>query len=94
MQTITAEIANEAGIHCRPTALITKEALKYTGKIHVTGPTGATCTLGSALTLLMMALTQGQRVTIRVVGPDEAATLARFKELFETHFDFPQAELQ
>jgi phosphocarrier protein len=90
MVEVKAVIKNEAGIHCRPTAVITQEAGKYNGTVHVVSP-GGSCDLGSALELMMLGLEQGTQITLQVTGPDEAAAAEKFKELFETHFDFPNA---
>jgi phosphocarrier protein HPr len=90
MVEVKAVIRNEAGIHCRPTALLTQAAAGYKGKITVAAPSG-TCHLGSALELMMLGLEQGTQITIQAEGPDEAAAAAKFKELFETEFDFPGA---
>jgi phosphocarrier protein len=90
MVEVKAVIKNEAGIHCRPTALLTQAAAGYKGTITVSAPSG-TCHLGSALEMMMLGLEQGTQITIQVEGADEAATAAKFKELFETEFDFPNA---
>lgn len=86
----TAVIKNEAGIHCRPTAVITQAAAGVKSTITITAPAGS-CQIGSALELLMLGLEQGTQITIQVEGPDEAEAAAKFKELFETEFDFPNA---
>jgi phosphotransferase system HPr (HPr) family protein len=86
----TAVIKNEAGIHCRPTAVITQAVAGYKGTVTVIAPSGS-CRLGSALELLMLGLEQGTQITIQAEGCDEAAAAAKFKELFETEFDFPNA---
>ncbi len=86
-----AVIKNSAGIHCRPTAVITQESAKVDSAITVISP-GGTCQLGSALDLMMLGLESGTPITLRVEGPDEKAVAAQFKELFEREFDFPQAE--
>lgn len=85
-----AIIRNEAGIHCRPTAVITQAAAQYKGTITVLAPAGS-CLLGSALELMMLGLECGTQITVQAEGPDEAAAAAKFKELFETEFDFPNA---
>ncbi len=84
----TAVVKNEAGIHCRPSAILVKEGMNYAGEILVTAPSG-TCTLTSALELIMLGLECGTTVTIQVTGPDEQAFGEKLVELFETHFDFP-----
>ncbi|MDK2858441.1 MAG: phosphocarrier protein HPr [Verrucomicrobiota bacterium] len=90
MVEVKAVIKNEAGIHCRPTALITQAASAYDGVIRVISP-GGTCELGSALELMMLGLEKGTQITLQAEGPDEAAAAEKFKALFETHFDFPNA---
>lgn len=85
-----AIIRNEAGIHCRPTAVITQAAAQYKGTIAVLAPAGS-CLLGSALELMMLGLECGTQITLQAEGPGEAAAAAKFKELFETEFDFPNA---
>ena len=87
---VKATIQNEAGIHCRPTAEIVKVVAEYDGIVTVIAKSGS-CELGSALELLMLGLEQGAEITIQVDGPDEEAAALRFKKLFETNFDFPDA---
>ncbi len=83
-----ATIRNEAGIHCRPSAILVKEGNAYAGKILVTAESG-TCTLTSALECIMLGLEKGAEVSIQVEGPEEAVFGRKLVELFETHFDFP-----
>lgn len=87
---VQAVIRNEAGIHCRPTALITQAAATVQSTIRLTAPSGE-CQLGSALDLMMLGLACGTQITIRAEGPDEATAILKFKELLETEFDFPDA---
>lgn len=88
MYEVKAKILNEAGIHCRPSAILIKEGCSYAGEILVTAASG-TCTLTSALELIMLGLEQGAEVTIQVTGPDEEEYAKKLAGLFETHFDFP-----
>lgn len=83
-------IKNEAGIHCRPTAVITQAAAEVKDMITVQSP-GGTCQLGSALDLMMLGLSKKTLITLQVEGPDEKQTAEQFKDLFETIFDFPDA---
>ncbi|MDF7801003.1 HPr family phosphocarrier protein [Pontiellaceae bacterium B1224] len=84
----TAVIKNEAGIHCRPSAILVKEGSSYDGKILISAPSG-TCDLTSALECIMLGMEQGTRISIQVTGPDEEAYAKKLVDLFETHFDFP-----
>jgi phosphocarrier protein len=90
MVELQAVIKNSAGIHCRPTAVITQEAAKVDAVVRVSSP-GGECRLGSALDLMMLGLEQGVQITLQVDGANEEAVAAQFKELFETEFDFPNA---
>lgn len=83
-----AVVQNEAGIHCRPSAILVKEGCSYPGRILVSASSG-TCDLTSALELIMLGLERGARVSIQVDGPDEERYGRKLVELFETHFDFP-----
>lgn len=88
MFSTTATIQNEAGIHCRPSAILVKEGSSYDGEILITAPSG-TCDLTSALECIMLGMEQGTEVSIQVTGPDEEAYAKKLAELIETHFDFP-----
>jgi phosphotransferase system HPr (HPr) family protein len=90
MVEVKAVIKNEAGIHCRPTAVITQAVAGFKSTVTVISPAGS-CHLGSALEMMMLGLEQGTQITLQAEGPDEAAAVAKFKELFETNFDFPNA---
>lgn len=90
MVELKAVIKNEAGIHCRPTAVITQSAAGFKSTVTVSAPSGQ-CRLGSALELMMLGLEQGTQIGIQAEGSDEADAAAKFKELFETEFDFPNA---
>lgn len=83
-----AVIQNEAGIHCRPSAILVKEGMAYDGEILITAESG-TCTLTSALECIMLGLEKGAEISIQVTGPDEQSFGRKLVELFETLFDFP-----
>lgn len=90
MVEVKAVIKNEAGIHCRPTAVLTQAAATVDATVTVIAPAGS-CELGSALELMMLGIECGTKITLQVNGPDEEAVAKQFKELFETNFDFPDA---
>lgn len=83
-----AIVQNEAGIHCRPSAILVKEGMAYSGEILITAESG-TCTLTSALDLIILGLEPQAEVAIQVSGPEEEVFGKKLVELFETHFDFP-----
>ena len=85
---VKATIRNEAGIHCRPSALIVKTLIAYEGAITISTENGeADCR--SIMGLLSLAMEQGTGVTIWVEGPEEEFMSKKMVELFETEFDFP-----
>lgn len=84
----TATIKNANGIHCRPSAVIIKEAQDYAGDITVLAESGE-ADLRSVISLLCLGLSEGAAIKIQVSGPDEEAVCTHLVELFETHFDFP-----
>ncbi len=86
---IQAIIQNEAGIHCRPAAVIIKTIGDYAGQV-VVRHADESSDPRSMLGLMSMCLTQGTAITIEVHGPDEEMWATKLKELFEFHFDFPR----
>ena len=88
MQTRHAIIANSQGIHCRPSALIVKEFMGYSGTIRITNGHGS-CDVSSVMQLLSLEMNMGSPVKIEVAGENEAAVADRLVELLQTHFDFP-----
>jgi phosphotransferase system HPr (HPr) family protein len=88
MVEMTAEIKNAHGIHCRPSALIIKEALKYSGEITIVGERGSAKLL-SIMDLMALELFAGTKIKIQVSGENEETVCREMAELFETHFDFP-----
>jgi phosphocarrier protein HPr len=88
MVELPAIVRNSAGIHCRPSAVIIKEAMNYPGIIRVTANSNDS-DLRSVMSLLAMGLHQGTDLTIRVSGPDEETFCRKLVTLFQTHFDFP-----
>jgi phosphocarrier protein len=82
-----ATIRNAHGIHCRPSAMIIKEAASYSGQVTLKSR-GAETDLRSILALMAMELSSGQEIHIRVSGPGEKEFCQRLVDLFETNFDF------
>ncbi len=92
MVEVKAVIQNAAGIHCRPTAEIVKTVSEYDGTVAVVAKSGS-CEVGSALELLMLGLEQGTEIKLQIEGSDEESAAEQFKKLFETNFDFPDAQV-
>ena len=82
-----ATIRNEAGIHCRPSSVIVKTAVGYSGTIRIQTEAGvADCR--SIMGLLCLAMEKGTQIVISVSGHDEERMSRKLVELFETEFDF------
>ena len=88
MVEIPAIVRNTAGIHCRPSAVIIKEAMNYPGIIRITANSRES-DLRSVMSLLALGLHQGAALTIQVSGPNEEMFCRKLVALFQTHFDFP-----
>lgn len=86
-----AVIRNGQGIHCRPSAVIVKEARSFDSEIEIITDTGSGDPR-SAIELLSLGLDQDKRVTVRATGADAQACCDRMVELLETEFDFPPRE--
>lgn len=88
MVTKSGIVKNAYGIHCRPSGVIAKSVKGYNGKIEVIGPDGTVANPHSVLSLLSLALTAGDEVTVTVSGPDELSVCNRVIQLLESTFDF------
>lgn len=91
MVTCKAVIRNSAGIHCRPSSVILKELQGYEGVVELQA-NGAKVMLKSIMDLLGLGLCCGTEIQLSVSGPDEENVLNRLKVLFETEYDFPNAQ--
>ncbi|MBN1673389.1 MAG: HPr family phosphocarrier protein [Kiritimatiellae bacterium] len=88
MVEMTATIRNAQGIHCRPSAVIVKAVADYAGRIVVASGRHEV-ELRSLSDLVLMGIGCGERVRIRVSGPDEGRACQLLVDLFQTNFDFP-----
>lgn len=85
MKEFTYTIQDPMGIHARPAGLLTKEASKYASTITV----NCGSKKGDAkkiMSLMMMAVKQGQTVTVSVDGTDEEAAAAAMEEFIKANF--------
>ncbi len=89
MITRKAVVQNAHGIHCRPSTVIVKYAMGYSGTICVSSGDKSS-DLKSILDIIALALFPGAEVSICVDGSDEERVCSELVELFERHFDFPQ----
>ncbi|MGL1894528.1 MAG: HPr family phosphocarrier protein [Spirochaetaceae bacterium] len=85
----TAVINNEKGIHVRPSGIIFKAILGYTGNIIVVKNSIET-PVRDIISILTLGLAKDTNIIIRIDGPDEARMLSILKELFERSFEFEE----
>lgn len=85
----SATINNAKGIHVRPSGLIFKAILGYTGEIIVTKDGDAT-QIQDIISILTLGLQKDQDIEISVDGADEEEMLNRLKDLFEKNFEFEE----
>ncbi len=83
------KIINEAGIHCRPSSLILKEAQKYPESRISVSCNDNSVELNSILALLGMAISKGDHVTITAEGGKEDEACDAVSGLFAYDYDFP-----
>ena len=65
-------IKDELGVHARPAGLLVKLAKQYTSTLTLE-KNGKTCDMRKLMALMGMGVKQGDTVTIKVEGDDEAA---------------------
>ena len=83
------KIRNEAGIHCRPSSLIMQKVKEYPDCSFKLVTSKGETDLASILSLMSLALEQGEEVEISAEGRDDEKACSELAELFEFEFDFP-----
>ena len=87
-------VVNAHGIHCRPSAVITRAAQEHPDNVfRIVAPNGET-DLRSVIGLIGLGIECDSEIAVEVSGPDATAVADRFCELFATHFDFPPRETE
>jgi len=81
-------IKNEFGIHCRPADIVRKAAEGFQGKLELVGADGTVANPHKLLSILTLALTQGDHFTVRADGPGEEEIADKLVNILETSFDF------
>lgn len=65
-------ITSPVGIHARPAGLLVKEAANYASNIAIVNEEGKTADAKRIMAVMGLNVKQGQEITIRVEGSDEA----------------------
>jgi phosphocarrier protein len=82
----TVRIANQLGLHARPSALFVKTSAGFKSEITVIKD-DMEVNGKSIMSLMMLAAEHNSEITIRAKGDDEQAALAALTRLFETNFN-------
>jgi phosphotransferase system HPr (HPr) family protein len=89
MDAATVTIRNKRGIHCRPAAMIAREAkLLDTHQILIHCPQHEPVDARDLLGLISLGLPAGSQIQVSVSGPDEEFVCQRFAGLFQGNFEF------
>ena len=72
MKEFTYVIKEELGLHARPAGLLVKEAKKFQSATTLAAK-GKTAAAGKLIAIMSMGVKQGDTVTVKVEGDDEAA---------------------
>jgi phosphocarrier protein len=92
MTACKALVRNKFGIHCRPAAIIVKEAQGYPGTVTLGTDARQAVDAKSILMVIGLGMTCGTTIVVTVSGPDEQAMCQRLVRLLETEFDFRREE--
>lgn len=77
-------IRDPLGIHARPAGLLAKEAKKFSSVCTITRGDQSK-KLTQLMMLMSLGIKQGDTVTIRAEGEDEAEAIQALQTFFETH---------
>lgn len=83
-----AKIRNKYGIHCRPAAMIAKEAQNFDGQIDIENEQNQSSIAKNIMGLLSLGIGCGQSAMIKVEGENEEHVADQMQELLETEFEF------
>lgn len=79
------EIKNPQGIHARPAAMIAEVASRFASQVTFLVK-DRQADAKSLLSILTLAVPHGEKILLRVDGPDEELALSALEQLFEEGF--------
>lgn len=85
MQEIKLVVRNKVGLHARPAVLFVQTAQKYKADIRVIKD-GSEGNAKSFRSVLALAVSQNDEVTVRAEGEDAPAALAALTQLVDDNF--------
>ena len=77
-------VTAEQGIHARPAGALAKIAKKYSSELTMSCGQ-ATCNVKSLVSLMLLAVRQGDRIILSAHGSDEEQAIAELKEYIQTY---------
>lgn len=85
----SAIINNIKGIHVRPSGIIFKAIMGYTGTIIVEKG-GVETQIRDIISILTLGLAKGTIIEVKIDGDNEEEMLLKLKELFEKTYEFEE----
>ena len=85
MPRAVAEVANRLGLHARPSAKLTQLATQYSCEVWLERD-GRRVNAKSIMGVMMLAASQGTKLTIETEGEDSEAALQAIVELIASRF--------
>lgn len=85
MKEETITVTNKIGLHARPAALLVKTSAAFASEVTLAKADKA-FNAKSILTVMAAGVRQGDTVTVRASGDDEAAAVAAVVALFKSNF--------
>lgn len=84
MKTFEYVIVDPLGIHARPAGLLVKETKKYQSKITIQKGEREV-DASKLMTLMSLAVKQGDKIIVRVEGEDEDVAMQVFEEFIKSN---------
>ncbi len=88
MQQMEITVANAVGLHARPAAVLVQTAKAFEADIAVE-KAGRKVSAKSLISVLSLAVKNGERIAVYADGVDEAAALDAIRQLAANHFHEP-----
>ena len=85
MEVHTFTIQNRLGLHARAAALLVKTANRFASEVTLEKD-GLEVNGKSIMGILMLAVSKGSKITLRVEGKDSAQAILALSKLFEDKF--------
>ncbi len=85
MKDFQYKVMDPIGIHARPAGLLVKEAMKF-GSAITLEKGGKSVDAKRIMAVMGLGVKQGEEVTVKADGADEAAAIAALQDFFKANF--------